>query len=421
MFNKIIFTFGTKLFTAVLNFVIIILTAQFLGAEGRGIISLFILNIAIILMFNNIVGGGSLVYLIPRVNFFQLLIPSYIWAIFIAIISTTVLSLINLAPAEYILDLLFLSMIYSFTAINSSVLLGNQKIKQYNLITFVQVMLLLLSFIVLLFLLNKIEVFSYIISLYVSFSCSLVLSLFFVLQDIKPVQKDYFPSVIRKFFSYGLLTELGNILQLFNYRLSYYLLEFFYGTNYLGIYSTGVSLAEVFWLISKSISLVQYARIVNSKDKEYSRLLTIRLAKFCFITTMLILIPVLLLPSTTYTLIFGDEFEEVRNVLLYLSVGIISFSVSRIFSHYFSGIGKFHINTIAAAIGFAFTIILGLVLIPKYHIIGAGITATLSYTASTIYQFTIFVRMTNSKLYEFIPSLSDFRLFIKEFKNYIRN
>ncbi|MBW8050859.1 MAG: hypothetical protein FVQ77_11095 [Cytophagales bacterium] len=416
MFNKIILTFGTKFFIAALNFVIIILTTQFLGAEGRGIISLFILNITIILMFNNFVGGGALVYLIPRTNFFQLLIPSYVWAIIIAIILTTGLSLTNLTHTEYTIDLLLLSLIYSFTSINSTILLGNQKIKQYNLITFVQIILLLLSFLVLLFLLNKKEVFSYIISLYVSFSFSLAISLFFVLQDIKPILKDNFGIVIKKIFSYGFFAELGNILQLFNYRLSYYLLDFFYGTFYLGIYSTGVSLAEVFWLMSKSISLVQYARIANSKDKEYSISLTIKLAKLSFITTMLILIPVLLLSSKTYTLIFGDEFEEVRNVLLYLSVGIISFSVSRIFSHYFSGIGKFYINTISAAIGFAFTIIFGFILIPKYHYTGAAITASLSYIFTTIFQFVIFVRITNSKLNEFMPSLNDFRLFIKEFK-----
>ncbi|MBL4655359.1 MAG: hypothetical protein JKY33_06015, partial [Bacteroidia bacterium] len=81
MFKKIISTIGSKFLITGLNFATVILTTQALGAEGRGEVSLFFLNIVIVMMFNDFVGGGALVYLIPRNEPFKVLIPSYIWGI----------------------------------------------------------------------------------------------------------------------------------------------------------------------------------------------------------------------------------------------------------------------------------------------------------------------------------------------------
>ena len=420
MLNKIISTLTAKFITGVLNLTIIIVTAQVLGAEGRGIISLFILNIVIILMFNNFVGGAALVYLVPRVNLFQLLIPSYLWAIFIAFTVTISLSTINMVPSHFKVDLLVLSLIYSFTSINSSILLGKQKINKHNVITLVQVTILLLSFLVYIFLLEKTDVSSYIISLYFAYVISFVLSFVFVLRDTGSLDKIFIGQIIGKMFRHGFFVQLGNILQLFNYRLSYYLLEFFYGTAHLGIYSTGVSLAEAFWLISRSISMVQYTRISNSKDAEYSRSITIQLIKLSFVTTILILTPVLLLPSSVYTYLLGVEFGDVRIVILCLSPGIAMFSISGMFSHFFSGTGKFHINTIASGIGFIVTVTFGLLLIPDYHIVGAGITATLSYLSIGIYQFLEFTWSTNTKIKEFLPSSKDYKVITREIRKYLK-
>ena len=130
MLKKILGTAGARLINALLGFSILIVNTNKLGTEGVGTIGLIILSITIILLLNNFVGGGALIYLIPRIDLFKLFIPSYIWAVFSAISGTYILKFLNLIPVEYTCHILLLSLIQSLSSINLTVLLGNEKIKQ---------------------------------------------------------------------------------------------------------------------------------------------------------------------------------------------------------------------------------------------------------------------------------------------------
>ena len=81
MFKQIISIIGVKAFSAIVNFSIVIITAQFFGAEGRGYISLIIAAISLVLMFSNFIGGSTLTYLVSRQNVFNLILTSYVWVV----------------------------------------------------------------------------------------------------------------------------------------------------------------------------------------------------------------------------------------------------------------------------------------------------------------------------------------------------
>ena len=416
MFNKILYTFSAKLLTAILNLLIVVLTSRYLGAEGRGVISLLMLNITLIMMCNNFAGGGALVYLTTRENFSQLVVPSYIWAFISASTLSFILTAFNLSPPEYLVHLLLISIIYSLNAVNLNMLLGYERIKAYNFASLFQVFVLFVVFSGLLFGDGNRSISSYVLALYVSFSSGLIATSFLLFKKVHPLPKKNLWDVLKRLFSNGFLVQLGGLIQLLNYRLSYYLLDFFHGAAFLGIYSTGVSVAEALWIFGRSISLVQYARISNTTDLEYSRKLTIKLSKFSFFTTAAALIPLFLLPANIYVYIFGPEFGHINRVILCLAIGILAFSVSGMLSHYFSGIGKFHINTQASAIGFIITVAAGFGLIPKYGMAGAGITATLSYLGSTVFQLIVFCISTRTKLKEFFPENEDIKFVRNEMK-----
>ncbi|HOI88156.1 MAG TPA: polysaccharide biosynthesis C-terminal domain-containing protein, partial [Lentimicrobium sp.] len=159
--------------------------------------------------------------------------------------------------------------------------------------------------------------------------------------------------------------------------------------------------------ISKSIALVQYSRISNAPDTEYSRRITIDFIKFTGIFTALTTSVLLLLPPAFFELVFRSGFSRTGDVVLSLAPGIVAVAVSLMFSHYFSGSGKPWHNTISSAIGLAFTVVLGFSLIPAYGLTGAGITASAAYLAGTIYQMVAFSRLTNTRLREYIPGRRD--------------
>src|SRR5688572_7666686 len=98
MFSKILHTFTSRVGIAGLNFLIVILTAQNLGAAGRGEISLFVANIALVLLFTSILGGTGLTYLTPRTNIYQLVLPAYVWSAVMSGGVTFLIFLLNQVP-----------------------------------------------------------------------------------------------------------------------------------------------------------------------------------------------------------------------------------------------------------------------------------------------------------------------------------
>ncbi|HIA36574.1 MAG TPA: hypothetical protein EYN89_07510 [Flavobacteriales bacterium] len=418
MFKKIISTFASKFLSGILSLLIVIFAARYLGAEGRGIISLLMLNITIVIMFNNLAGGGALIYAVPRENFIQLLLPSYFWALITSLLTSYTLTVSGLSPPEYGIHLFLLSFVLALVTVNGNLLLGLERINEHNFSSLFQVLINLIVFYILLNTPGGKDVQSYIKALYCSFSTGMLLTSVLLFRKIKKLDGRPIASVLKAMFKNGFFVQIGGIFQLLNYRLSYYLLEVFHSTAVLGVYSTAVSLIEALWLISKSISMVQYARISNSKDLEYSRTLTIKLIKFTFVSTLAILLILIGIPESAFLYVLGNQFSGLKEVLLYLSAGIVIFSISGMFSHYLSGTGKFHVNTKASGIGFIITVIGGFILIPEYKLMGAGITATLSYTASTIYQAICFCKITSTKPLDFVPVRGDFHLALSEFRSY---
>jgi O-antigen/teichoic acid export membrane protein len=270
--NKILNTFGTRLLSAMLNLLITILISQFLGPEGKGEQGIIIATIAYILVFVNLMGGSAIVYLVPRFPVSVIILPAYLWTVLTSILFYGFLQLSTLVSEGMIIHVCILSAISAFTTINSSVLIGKEKIAISNLVNFIQPLIITLLLIVFFFYLGKNTIESYIISLYISFSAGFIVSLIYLkrftdkfeLADISS-----YKTIISNLFRYGLLNQLAHIFQLLSFRMSYYWLEQTYSSAEVGIYSNGTSLVESIWLISRSICLVQYARIANSADLDF--------------------------------------------------------------------------------------------------------------------------------------------------------
>src|SRR5437870_5483181 len=126
MLRKTLLTFSGKFLIAVVNFLTVIITAQYLGAEGRGTISLFVLNLTLISMLNNFVGGPGLVYLFPRNEPAALLVASYLWAAASCLIVSFILNLFSLIPDGLLLNLILLSFLQCIISIHQQLILSKQ-------------------------------------------------------------------------------------------------------------------------------------------------------------------------------------------------------------------------------------------------------------------------------------------------------
>jgi O-antigen/teichoic acid export membrane protein len=411
--NKILNTFGTRLLSAMLNLLITILISQFLGPEGKGEQGIIIATIAYILVFVNLMGGSAIVYLVPRFPVSVIILPAYLWTVLTSILFYGFLQLSTLVSEGMIIHVCILSAISAFTTINSSVLIGKEKIAISNLVNFIQPLIITLLLIVFFFYLGKNTIESYIISLYISFSAGFIVSLIYLkrftdkfeLADISS-----YKTIISNLFRYGLLNQLAHIFQLLSFRMSYYWLEQTYSSAEVGIYSNGTSLVESIWLISRSICLVQYARIANSADLEYSQKLTLQLNWASLIISFIGLLFMVMLPSRFFIFLYGEGFGEVSSVIRALAPGVLFFNTALIIGHYFSGIGKYYVNTISSFAGLLFAVLFFRLLIPVYGITGAGWATTISHLITSLTVVWFFSRESKIKLKNSFPSMTDIKL-----------
>jgi len=133
MFGKIIQTIFSKGIISIINFLVVLLTAQFLGAEGRGEISMMFLNITVILMFNDIIGGSSLVYLTSKRNPYTLFLPAISIGLFTAMIFPFLFNFYFHFGKIELIYFIGLTLLSNLSSIFNYFLTGFEKIKQNNL------------------------------------------------------------------------------------------------------------------------------------------------------------------------------------------------------------------------------------------------------------------------------------------------
>jgi O-antigen/teichoic acid export membrane protein len=415
-------TFGTRVATAVLNLAIAVVLSQYLGPSGKGVQSLLLTTITFILVFANLVGGATLVYLSPRHSHEKLVIPSYAWTFLTGICSYPVLVVLKVVDQDFILHTCLLAIIFSLTSVHTSLLIGRQKIVAANLIGFLQPFLLIIALLYNFVILGKHDIGSYIGSLYISFSLTYLFSLWLHIRNFGDLGYDpgAFARVIKDLFRLGFMNQVAHITQMLSFRLSYYILDLYHGEAEVGIYSNGVSLAESIWLIAKSISLVQYARVANTEDREESRRLTLQLARGSTLVSLAVLVPLVLLPGGAFAFIFGQGFERVSGVLITLSAGVLVYNYAILIGHYFSGTGRYRLNAISSAAGLLIALAMYFLFIPRMGALGAGIASSISYFSTTVLLILFLSKEEPGWGKKLLPGTGDLRLIAGYVKAYLR-
>lgn len=419
MIRNILNTIGSRLIMAFISLSLLLLNAKLLGAEGLGTIGLLILGISLFILINNFVNGGGLIYYASRFPMIRLLKVSYAWTFILAGIYALSISLFPTFLENYAWDLLFLGIILAISTTNSNLLLGKEQVKQFNFCLVTQSIVQLASLLYFYFILKQISVDSFILATYLGYSSQFLLSSYFLKPYLKSESSPNYKKGFVELFQYGFYLQLANIFQLLNYRLSYYILQIYSGRAAVGVYTAGVQLSEGILLPSKSLAMVQYARISNLQSEEKAAQLSIRLMKLCFIITLPLIVLLLLIPTELFSSLLGADFKSIKPVILLMSVGIISLSMEAIISRFFSGMGMQKINSINAGFGLVLTLGFGFWLIPLYGLNGAAITASITYFFMFTFILYILKRKVKLRFKEMLFSSDDFQFFkqmVKDFK-----
>lgn len=366
------------------NFLVVVLTARLWGAEGRGSVAMFMADIGLLAIVSNVFTGSSVSYYLNKVKEHRLFLMALLW---VSVLSLGGAILFHLFEQENLSLLFFvISFVLGIYTFYNSVYIGDQRIGLYNALTVLQPVLALILMLLIYWIIDN-SVRAYFIGYALSTSGLTLYS--FIKEKSKNQWEKFTKDEFIQSLKFGLQTQLSDFLQFFNTRLSYYFLAYYAGNASVGVFSICVSLSEAMLVVGRSISMVQYSRLLEQNtDKKEARKGTNQVLKLCFFVTLGILVIVNLFPSQLYVWVFGPEFESVKMLLLFLSPGILVGSVADIIGHYFSAMGQLRILVLKSVVGVLVTTILSVIIISKWQINGAVIV---NLTANVVTSLVLFL------------------------------
>lgn len=380
MFKNILHSLFTKGLVAIINFFILIVSSRYLGVSSRGEISIFILNIAIIQIINEVYTGYSLVYFIPKFNIKKLYILGLIYTLIFCSLSNVVVVFLNKQVPGYGWLGYIVSLLIIVNTFNCVLILGKEKVKIYNFLNLIQPLLLLIGLGFSLIILKEFTFNAYIFPLLFSFVVAFLFSSFIVLKfDFKSSTQKSFdlkPIVIN-----GLLCQAAVLMHIFCNRYSYYLLP---GSAKVGLYSSASSLIESVLIISNGISPVLLARVANTGNTLKSSEMTLSLSKASLLFSFFAVLVIFLLPEDFFLYLLGNGYVGIKRLMMLYSPGILMVSFFGIISNYFSALGKLKLIMFCNSFGFIFALISAPYLIKKYDVDGAAYTVNIAYIAVAI-------------------------------------
>jgi O-antigen/teichoic acid export membrane protein len=194
--------------------------------------------------------------------------------------------------------------------------------------------------------------------------------------------------VLKPLLDLGLRGHAGNVVQTFNYRLDALLLQGFLGQAAVGLYQTGVVLAELAWYLPNAVSSALLPHVAANQERPPTPLLvrhTLLLTALCSILLIAVVWPALALLRPVYVGAVAP--------MAILLLGVTALSVHKVLSGDLSGRGLPQYPSLTSALALVVTLIGNLLFIPRYGIIGAAMASSLAYCVQTVALIRVYQRI----------------------------
>ncbi len=401
-----ILTFSTQLTSVIMGIVTSIVLARSLGPGNLGVYSLIILTFTFLGTFGSLgitiantyygvkkeykwneIASNSLIvaFAIGIILIISFLIFFFLDHSFLENIDLK-LVLIPLIATPFILLMPYFQYI----------LLGQNRIKEFNF-TNIIFSFLYLILIVIVFFLNG-NLLGVMVSWTATYLISAIITLTFVFKST-PFKLQFNVELFKKSLNYGIKGYLSNVITSFIYRIDLYLISFIlldYAS--VGYYSIAVGLAESLWYLPGVVGTLIFSKTPGLSDEENNKFTPKVCRNTLFIT--IILAVILFLTSKYIVLIlYGPKYLPVLEPLWVLIPGIVALSINKVLANELTGRGKPIISTYVSIITLIINIILNLVYIPFLGIVGSALASSISYTISAVLILAYFLKLSKNELH----------------------
>ena len=202
---------------------------------------------------------------------------------------------------------------------------------------------------------------------------------------------------LKKIYRLSIISMLMFLMMTLNYNLDTIMLKQMSTSYSVGLYSVGVTLANMLWLIPDAFKDVMFHK--TAKDDSIKDIVIS--TKFNMYLSIIIIIGFAVLGKWFINIMYGSEYIGSYTVTVLLFVGSLSMIIYKLIHPLYISKGKQSVVLGILTISVVSNVIINLLLIPKYDIIGAAIASVISYTACSMIFLRIFCKEYNVKISDF--------------------
>ncbi|HZV72028.1 MAG TPA: polysaccharide biosynthesis C-terminal domain-containing protein [Saprospiraceae bacterium] len=186
---------------------------------------------------------------------------------------------------------------------------------------------------------------------------------------------------ISQYSSKNLLGTVGHFL---NKRLDVWFVEFYKGMSTLGQYGLATQVTN---FISDALTPFNQVLLpyLSGTPAEQHKIMVGRIARLNLYIAVTAAILIAGFSWLFIPLLFGHKFDEAIPATQILAIGIIFISMRLVFTNYFKATDQIGFTIKASWGGVIMTIVLDVLLIPRYGIMGASIASIISYATTAFF------------------------------------
>lgn len=383
--KKNLITQAVKLFITAIN---TILFAKVLGVENRGLYSYIVLIIGLGYDYGHFgINIVSSIYLkdkrldkksVFNTNFKFLIISSGLISLVLFILRAFNVFLVGYSIITVLAGgLLIITTMLSYYIINCYI--AEEKLYYVNKFMIIQVVAEFIINIIMIFL-GKFTIESIIVNRFITYFIMLIVITYKLKANTShhySFNKEFNFDILKIEFSNSIAAYTAAILVYLNYRVDQFMIKPELGIVQLGIYTLGVSLAEMVFLIPNSIGSAFLGKLVNCNEEEKHKL-TVTTMKISFYLSLIIVI-VGVIGSPLIPFIYGKAYTEAVEVTIILLLGTVVASFGKVLSNVYMSRGLMKVELLFGFLSFIINVVLNIFLIPRLGIIGSAIASTIAY------------------------------------------
>jgi O-antigen/teichoic acid export membrane protein len=190
---------------------------------------------------------------------------------------------------------------------------------------------------------------------------------------------------------YGGRVYLACLLAFLVIRSDMLLVNYFLGTGEAGVYSIAVQIADTILLLPVTIGMILLPRIAGTGEEEKDQV-TARVLRHTAILLGGLCLAAGIAVGPVVRLLYGPSFAGAIPATLLLLPGILALGLNGVLMNHFGGRGMPPVTAWAPLLGLVLNVTLNLAMIPRYGIAGAALTSSLAYGLMFAVSLTAFRR-----------------------------